>query len=169
MSCPLSEIKEIYTAVKVNVKMNEAALKIQRQWRIYENTTLRIRKFRENEIRRLCAAILIQQTWRQRHSDKKEVIVKVSAASQIQKYMKGLTVSKKYEDLRIQMYRRNDAEYFRIMRLRLLTDAQIFLAYLYRKNKKNKNKKKSPKVKKTAEQPGSTGKVSKFIGKNFQS
>ena len=84
--------------------------------------------------------------------------------------MKGLTVSKKYEDFRIQIYQKNNDEYFQMMRLKLLTDAQIFLAYLYRKNRKNKNKKVKVTTKAADQKPGGVGsKVNKFIGKNFAS
>jgi len=84
--------------------------------------------------------------------------------------MKGLTVSKKYEDFRIQIYQKNNDEYFQMMRLKLLIDAQIFLAYLYRKNKKNKKKKVKVMTKAADQKPAGVGsKVNKFIGKTFAS
>ena len=118
----LEELKEIYESCKLHVKMNEAALKIQYQYIQYKKNLYK-KERKAQRFYKLYAIRMIQRRWRYFKQSKKEVVVQKKAASQIQKYMKGLIINRKYEEFRADMIQRHNNDYFIMMKRKLYTDS----------------------------------------------
>lgn len=69
------------------------------------------------------------------------------ASSMVQKYLRGYKVAKQYEEFYVKLRLGNNFDYFDIMKSKIHLDAQIKIAYYWRKHKKNKKKKGNPRVK----------------------
>ena len=64
---------------------------------------------------------------------------KYLATVKIQKYMRGYAVSKKYEQIIIDVKLNQNIEFFEQMKRKMYTDAQVFIAYFWR-NKAHRRK-----------------------------
>ena len=99
-----------------------------------------------NFVKKRCA-IIIQKWWKNRKVKAKEVAKKTNASTLLSRFMKGKKVANVYEDVRIEIKQRRFNEFFENQKKKLQTDAQIKIAYFFRKLRKGKKIKKVKKPK----------------------
>lgn len=82
--------------------------------------------------------------WKNREIKAKEFVKKANASLLLSRFMKGKKVSNVYEEFRIEMKQRHFNEFFEGQKKKQQTDAQIQIAYVFRKMKKTKEDKCKP-------------------------
>ena len=125
------------------------------------------RRIRVNEfIKKRCAKI-IQKWWKNRKIKAKEVVKKANASLLLSRFMKGKKVANVYEEFRIEMKQRQFNEFFENQKKKQQTDAQIQIAYVFRKMQKSKEERQKPTPK--PKKKTIKSKVRQEIVKNFKS
>lgn len=157
MSMDLDHLQYMIEDLKLRLRMEEAARKIQQRFRSYlhEVTTANYHRAREEAAKR------IQRQWKvhrmRRFRDSIINHKKSKATTNVQKYLKGYHVAKKYEEVYINLRLHKNLEYFADVQKKNYDGAQLTIRYFWARWKREKQRKKA------AQKPGTKSKVKPYI------
>ena len=159
MSMDLDQLQYMIEDLKLRLRMEGAARKIQQRFRSYLHkvTTDNYHDVRADAARR------IQRQWKvhrmRRFRDSIINHKKSKATTNVQKFLKGYKVAKKYEEVYIHLRLTKNLEYFEDVKKQRTDDAQITIRYFYTRWKREKLRKKAAQNAK----PGVKSKVKPYI------
>ena len=143
MSMDLDQLQYMIEDLKLRLRMEGAARKIQQRFRSYLHkvTTDNYHDVRADAARR------IQRQWKvhrmRRFRDSIINHKKSKATTNVQKFLKGYKVAKKYEEVYIHLRLTKNLEYFEDVKKQRTDDAQITIRYFYTRWKREKQRKKA--------------------------